>query len=59
MANVIVLDSDENFIEFLDPNLLDIKYEHEQYGIKTVSITYYVKGIEDYKTLFKKCTIHH
>lgn len=53
VANAIVLDSDENFIEFLDPNLLDIKYTNEEYGIKTVSITYYVKGIEDYKNLFK------
>ena len=53
VANAIVLDSDENFIDFLDPNLLDIKYNNERYGIKTVSITYYVKGIEDYKNLFK------
>lgn len=53
MTNVIVLDSDENFIEFLDPNYLDIQYVNEEQGIQTVSITYYVKGIEDYKNLFK------
>lgn len=52
-ANVILLDSDENFIEFLNPDLLEISYTNERYGIKTVTMTYNVEQIRDYENLFK------
>lgn len=53
VVNAVVFDSDENFIEFLDPNLLDIQYKNARYGIKTVSMTYFVRGVDDYQNLFK------
>lgn len=50
--NVIVLDYNENFIEFLDPDLLEVKEEYEIGGIRSIDVTYYMENMEDAQRLF-------
>ena len=51
--NVIVLDYNENFIEFLDPDLLDITEQNETKGIRNIDVTYYMEDMDDAKRLFR------
>lgn len=50
---VVVLGSEENFIQYLNPELLQITENNEQYALRTISTEYNVESIEDYKKLFK------
>ena len=51
--NVIVLDYEEKFITFLDPELLDILETTEISGIPSLTIEYTIQDDEDVKNLFK------
>ena len=51
--NVIVLDSDEKFLEFLDNELLEFKETHEEKGIRRCNISYIIQEINHAKELFK------
>lgn len=50
---IVVFDDKDNFIQYLNPELIQIHEDYEQYNIRTVSIEYYVEGLSDYKNLFK------
>lgn len=51
--NVVLLDSDENFIEFLDPDLLEIKETNEEKGIRRCNFSYPITEINHAKQIFK------
>ena len=51
--NVIVLDYQENFITFLDNDLLDITEHYEIGGIRYIDVEYYMQEITDARKLFK------
>ena len=51
--NVIVLDYEENFLTFLDPELLDITETTEIGGLSTLSVEYIMSDDEEVKRLFK------
>ena len=53
VLTIIVLDAEENFIQYLNPELTQISEEHIKYGIRTLDMEYYVQGIKDYKNLFR------
>lgn len=48
----IVLDNEEKFIQFLDPNLLTINEEIEEKEIGRVSVEYYMQDVTDAERLF-------
>lgn len=48
----IVLDNEENFIQFLDPNLLTINEEIEEKEIGRISVEYYMQDVTDAERLF-------
>lgn len=50
---IVVFDDKDNFIQYLNPELIQIHEDYEQYNLRTVSIEYYVEGLSDYKNLFK------
>lgn len=52
MVNIIVMDNDENFISFLDPDLIDLTETFEN-GLRDISVTYNIKEILDAQTYFK------
>ena len=51
--NIIVLDYNENFIEFLDPDLLDVTENFEIGGIRNIDVKYYMEDMDDAKRLFR------
>ena len=51
--NIIVLDYNENFIEFLDPDLLDVTENFEIGGIRSIDVKYYMEDMDDAKRLFR------
>lgn len=51
--NVIVLDYNEKFLTFLDPELLDITETTEIGGLPTLSVEYIMSNDEEAKRLFK------
>ena len=53
MLTAIVLDNSEKFLQYLDTNLLSIEEGNERYGLKTVSISYFITDIEEAKELFR------
>lgn len=52
MFNILVLDNQERFIDFVDPNLIQIVETNED-GLKSVDITYSIEDLPRAKTLFK------
>lgn len=46
------MDNDENFLQFLDPELCDITEEHSD-GLRSLSFTYTFQDLHDDKQLFK------
>lgn len=50
---IVVLDNEENFIQYLDSELIQITETHEKYQLRSIHSEYYVEGLDDYKTLFK------
>lgn len=50
--NIVVLDYNENFIEFLDPELLNVTEQYEIGGIRSIDVTYYMEDMDDAKRLF-------
>ena len=53
MVNIVVLDSEENFIRFLDPELCDLTETIEKGGLRTLHFTYYFQDMVEDKELFK------
>lgn len=51
--NIVVLDNDENFIRFLDPELCELTETIEKGGLRTLSFTYYFQDMVEDKELFK------
>ncbi len=52
--NVLVLDAEENFIDYLDPDYIQIEEEHSKYGLRTISVEYVIEDIPTAKKLFKE-----
>lgn len=52
-VTIVVFDGKDNFIQYLNPELIKITGDHECYGIKAVNIEYSVEGLADYKSLFR------
>ena len=50
--NIVVLDYNENFIEFLDPDLLSVTEQYEIGGIRSIDVEYYMEDMTDAKRLF-------
>ena len=53
MFNVVVLDNNEEFLEFLDTDLLEMVETHEIGGLRTVSVDYTYKDLQRAKEIFK------
>ena len=53
MANIVVLDNSEEFIQFLDPELCELTETIEKGGLRTLQFTYYFQDIVEDKKLFK------
>ena len=51
--NIVVLDNDENFIRFLDPELCELTETIEKGGLRTLQFTYYFQDMVEDKELFK------
>lgn len=49
----ILLDNDENFIKFLDPDLIRLDETREQYKLSSISLNYKIDDAEKAKELFK------
>jgi len=49
---IVVLDNEENFIQFLDPDLCSIVEDHE-YGLRTLKLDYKFQDLHNDKQLFK------
>ena len=49
---VVLLDSEENFIKYLNAERTQLKETDTQYGLRTISMEYFVKDVSDYN-LFK------
>ena len=52
MASIIALTPDEKFIEYLNPDLINLVESNTQYGLKTAKIEYTVEDIVDFTNLF-------
>ncbi len=50
---VILLDHDENFIKFLDPDLLVLEETREQYALNRIQMTYAIDDASEARRLFK------
>lgn len=53
VLSVILLNSDEHFIEFLDSELIDIKETHAKKSIRTCSVSYEIIDLDYAKEVFK------
>ena len=53
MANIVVLDNSEEFIQFLDPELCELTETIEKDGLRTLQFTYYFQDMLEDKKLFK------
>ena len=51
--NIVVLNNDEDFIRFLDPELCDLSETIEKGGLRTLQFTYYFQDMVEDKELFK------
>lgn len=51
--NIVVLDNDEDFVRFLDPELCEMEETIERDGLRTLSFTYYFQDMVEDKELFK------
>ena len=49
----VVLDNEENFIQFLDPNLLKVTEENEDKEIGRINVEYYMQDVTDAERLFR------
>ena len=50
---VIVLDSNEEFLQFLDPNILELSEENEVNGLRHIDVTYQIESLNNARELFK------
>ena len=50
---VVLLDSNENFLEFLDTDLIEITETHEKKSIRTCNISYKIQDLNHTKEIFK------
>ena len=53
MANIVILDNDEEFIQFLDPELCSLVETIEKDGLRTLSFEYYFQDMLEDKKLFE------
>ena len=53
MISIIALDSKEEFLQFLDENLLEIKETIETGGLRTINVTYTFQDLQKDKELFR------
>ena len=53
ILNITVLDNEENFIQFLDPELCEIVETIEKDGLRTLDFTYMFQDMVEDKKLFK------
>ena len=53
MSTVVVLNNDEDFIKFLDPDLFDITVDEEIGSLRTINVSYYIQELEASKELFR------
>lgn len=51
--SVVILDSDEKFIQFLDNDLLTLTENHETYSLRTLKVEYNIDSIEEAQKLFR------
>ena len=51
--NITVLNNDEEFLQFLDPELCEMTETIEKDGLRTLSFTYYFQDMVEDKKLFK------
>lgn len=50
---VVALDNQENFLEFLDPDMLDIVETASIGGLRTIQVDFNIQDLDDAKKLFK------
>ena len=53
MISIIALDSKEEFLQFIDENLIDIKETIETGGLRTIDVTYTFQDLQKDKELFR------
>lgn len=53
VLNIVVLDQEENFVRFLDPELCEIKEVQEDSKVKRITFTYFMQSLNDARKLFK------
>ena len=53
VANIVVLTNEEEFVQFLDPDLCELTETIEKGGLRTLQFTYYFQDIIEDKKLFK------
>ena len=53
VLTIVVLDKKENFLQFLDPDLCDLKEENEYGGLRTLSFEYKFQDLIEDKELFR------
>ena len=53
MTSIIVMNSEEDFLQHLDPELCDLKETHEKDGLRTLELVYTFQSLHDDKQLFR------
>ena len=51
--NIVVLNNEENFLQFLDPELCTLVETHEKGGLRTLSLDYKFQDLHEDKQLFR------
>lgn len=54
MLTITVFDNDENFLQFLDPDLCSITEKHSKGGLRTLEFEYKFQDLHQDKELFRK-----
>lgn len=50
---IVLLDSNENFLEFIDNDLIEINETHEKKSIRTCNVSYKIEDLNHTKEIFK------
>ena len=53
MLTVVILDNSEKFIDFLDPDLIELSETHSTYGLRCLELNYRIDSFEEAQELFK------
>ena len=53
MFNVVVLNNQEDFIEFINPDVITINETYETQGLRTIEVEYNIQDLANANKLFK------